>query len=494
MHPLKCLDLDDKSWSICYNHPAMDVKRSVCLINDSFPPVIDGVATTVLNYANLLPDCGISPTVVTPHYPGADDSVYPFPVIRYPSINTEKSFGYRTGNFLSPDALAALTQSDSELIHSHCPITSTLLGRIFRRAVPMPMILTYHSKFEIDIARALKGKLLQEEAIRQLVINISACDEVWAVSRGAGEGLKALGFEGDYIVMPNGVDLPKGRTSQALMDTVTEGLDLPEGIPLFLYVGRMMWYKGIRITLDALDALNRRGMRFNMVFIGGGSDKEEMMDYAEKLGLCTPSSSGRVLFLDPIYDREKLRAWYSRADLFLFPSSYDTNGLVVREAAAAALPSVLLKGSCAAEDVNGDVDGFLIDENAESMAAMLAKICQRPDYIRQVGQAAQDNLYLSWADSVKNAAERYEIVLDNYRRGLYPVHEGPDDKILNSMTKLLCRYNERRSREYDARHQLQRRMRKGERAAAWTDFFALSYEETHELLDQVAPPHEQEDW
>ena len=36
-------------------------------------------------------------------------------------------------------------------------------------------------------------------------------------------------------------------------------------------------------------------------------------------------------------DREILRAWNTRADLFLFPSTFDTNGLVVREAAACGL-------------------------------------------------------------------------------------------------------------------------------------------------------------
>ena len=57
-------------------------KLNVCLINDSFPPAIDGVANAVTNYAQIIARDYGSPTVVTPYYPNADDSVYPFPVVR----------------------------------------------------------------------------------------------------------------------------------------------------------------------------------------------------------------------------------------------------------------------------------------------------------------------------------------------------------------------------------------------------------------------------
>ena len=197
------------------------------------------------------------------------------------------------------------------------------------------MVLTYHTKFDIDIANAISSKLLQEEAKKLLVENISACDEVWTVSRGAGENLCSLGYAGDYIVMPNGVDFPRGRVEDSLIREVTAGYDLPAGVPVFLFVGRMMWYKGIRIILDALKTLYDAGQPFRMVFVGGGTDKAAIVDYAEKLGL-----TDAVFFTEPIQDRSRIRAWYCRADLFLFPSTFDTNGLVVREAAACSLASV----------------------------------------------------------------------------------------------------------------------------------------------------------
>jgi len=307
-------------------------KRSVCLINDSFPPVIDGVANAVTNYASIIQRSFGDATVVTPYYPDADDSIYPFPVLRYPSIDVTKLVGYRAGLPLSPELMAQVEGRHIDLIHSHCPVTSTILARMLRQRLHVPLVFTYHTKFDIDIANAIHSKRLQEASIKLLVENISACDEVWTVSRGAGENLRSLGYQGDYIVMPNGVDIPADRLPEETVRAVSEGLDLPEVVPLLLFVGRMMWYKGLRIILDALKQLKGEGQDFRMVFIGKGTDGEAIRAYAEELCL-----GDKVFFLPPCYDREIIRAWYCRADLFLFPSTFDTNGLVVREAAACGL-------------------------------------------------------------------------------------------------------------------------------------------------------------
>ena len=389
----------------------------ICLINDSFPPAIDGVANAVTNYAHCLNRTD-RVSVLTPYYPNADDSVYEFPVLRYPSIDMTELLGYRAGIPLSPELMQQVEHSGFDLIHSHCPITSTLLARMIRDRIDKPLILTYHTKFDIDIANSLRGRLVQQEAIRLLAENISACDEVWTVSRGAGENLRKLGYQGDYIVMPNGVDLPRGRAADSFIRQVTGTYDLPTGIPVFLFVGRMMWYKGIRIILDALARLKAQAQPFRMVFLGSGSDLNEIIAYSRTLRL-----EQQVFFVPPVCDREQIRAWYCRADLFLFPSTFDTNGLVVREAAACGLASVLVRGSCAAEGVEDGVSGFLTYENDYSMSVLLQRLCTAPDTMRRVGTAAQEKLYLSWEDSVKNARERYGVVIDNYASGVYPRHE-----------------------------------------------------------------------
>ena len=207
-------------------------------------------------------------------------------------------------------------------------------------------------------------------------------------------------------------------------------------MPLLLFVGRMMWYKGLRIILDALKQLKDEGRDFRMVFVGKGTDGDAIRAYAEELALCD-----KVFFLAPCYDREIIRAWYCRADLFLFPSTFDTNGLVVREAAACGLASVLIAGSCAAEDVTDGQNGFFIEEKAGSMAAMLRRLLPQRELMRQVGENAQKEIYISWEDSIANACRRYEVVLDNFHRGLYPAHDTRMDDLLRGTAESLDAIN-----------------------------------------------------
>ena len=415
--------------------------RTICLINDSFPPVTDGVANAVVNYARAITQSGSTAVVATPAYPGADDSALGFPVVRYPSIDMTKLVGYHAGFPFSEKTVKTLMEYPFDLIHCHCPITSAVLARELRSRIHVPTVFTYHTKFDIDIANAIHAKLLQEGAKKILVENISAFDEVWTVSHGAGENLRSLGYTGDWRVMPNGVDFAKGRVEEETVRETCRDFDLPAGVPVFLFVGRMMWYKGLRITLDALKILKDAGHAFRMVFVGSGGDKDEVVAYSKELGL-----DDCVFFTSPKYDRTVIRAWYCRADLFLFPSTFDTNGLVVREAAACELASVLVRGSCAAEDITDGKNGFLIEENAASMAALLAKLCHEPEVLKRVGRQAQEEIYISWDDAVHRAQARYEVVIEAYRSGAYAEHRRFSDEYFRSLGACISALEQRRER------------------------------------------------
>ena len=386
----------------------------VCLLNDSFPPVIDGVANVVTNYAHILTEKhGAEVLVGTPEYPGSDYDSYPFQVVPYKSFDTTKIVkGYRAGNPLEMRSATKMIDFRPDIIHSHCPVSSNVLARLIRNETGAPVVFTYHTKFDVDIARAVKDKFLQQESIKALVSTISACDEVWCVSEGAGENLKSLGFEGEYRVVSNGVDFERGQASEEKVAEATKEYDLPENVPVFLFVGRMMAYKGIPQILDSLKILSEQGTDFRMVFIGKGADLDSFKEKAKEYGI-----DDKTYFIGAIYDREVLRAWNTRADLFVFPSTYDTNGIVVREAAACGLASALIRNSCAAEGITDDRNGFIIDETAESLAELMTRVSRDLSHARDVGQHAMDEIYISWDDSVRDAYDRYGEILEDVRSG-----------------------------------------------------------------------------
>lgn len=411
---------------------------NVCLLNDSFPPVIDGVANVVLNYAQIMQKEELAEVAVaTPKYPGADYASYPYAVIPYHSINTTRLVnGYRTGNPFAISELRELSEFSPDIIHSHCPFSSTVMARMLRYRTEAPIVFTYHTKFDIDIARAVKTKFLQKEAAKTIVDNIMACDEVWVVSQGAGENLKSLGYEGTYRIAPNGVDFDKGRVDDRMVAEATAGYDLPVDLPVFLFVGRIVKYKGIPLILKALSRLCADGADFRFVCIGSGPDEKEIKEMASRL-----LKPEQVIFTGAIHDRDALRAWNTRADLFLFPSTYDTNGIVVREAAACGLASVLIKGSCAAEGITDNRNGFLIEENADSLYDLLKGLGRNFDRMNDVGLHAMDEIYISWRDSVHAAHERYGELIEEKKAGkLVLRHHAFANTMLSFHEDFLCKY------------------------------------------------------
>ncbi|MBD5113170.1 MAG: glycosyltransferase family 4 protein [Ruminococcaceae bacterium] len=391
---------------------------NVCLMNDSFPPMIDGVSNAVINYAETISNGLGQAVVVTPKYPGAVDD-YPFDVVRYRSMRiTQHLCGYRAGYPFSSSKLDMLSDYDFDIIHSHCPFASMVMARVLREKTNVPIVFTYHTKFDIDIRRALKNDMLSAQAIKFVVDNIAACDEVWTVSRGAGDNLRCLGYEGEIAVMENGVDFPRGRADKDEVLELRSFYNVPDETVLFMFVGRLLWYKGIRLILDALKIVSDKGLDYRMMIVGDGMDRAEMEDYARELGI-----ADKCIFTGAVTDREELRVYYTAGELFLFPSEYDTNGIVVREAAACGVGSLLISGSCAAEGITDGRTGILTDANPQAIAQKLEFALSHRDEIHQIGERAMNEVYLSWEDAVKRAYDRYPAVVERCMSGNSQRHE-----------------------------------------------------------------------
>jgi glycosyltransferase involved in cell wall biosynthesis len=218
-----------------------------------------------------------------------------------------------------------------------------------------------------------------------------------------------MGYEGDYVVMPNGCDLPKVAISENDRMSIRRKHNIPNDVPILLFVGRLMWYKNIRMILDACKLLKNDGLDFRMIMLGIGPDEGAIKKYTRRLML-----DDRVIFTGQIKSRQDIQIYYGAADLLVFPSTFDTNGLVVREAAASQTPSVLVEGSCAAEGIIDGKTGFLCLETPHSLARKINDVIGNKGLLETVGFNAQNDIYISWDDSVKNAFERYQIVIDKF--------------------------------------------------------------------------------
>ncbi|MDR2037629.1 MAG: glycosyltransferase [Bacteroidales bacterium] len=378
--------------------------------NECFPPVMDGVSLTVRNYAFWLNRMMGDTYMVTPNYPGYVDTEE-FPVLRYASLPVPGRAPYRVGfPWLDAGLNRQLRNIPFDLFHCHSPFSAGRYALQIARRRGIPVVATFHSKYREDFTRAVSNPALVKMMLRRVVDFYSSADEVWIPQPAVEETLREYGYKGNVTVMDNGTDFAEASPwiTRPLSRKI---LGLSEHEPVFLFVGQMIFEKNISLIIEALGVL--RDMDFTAYFIGQGYASDQLKKLAGRLGI-----SEKVHFTGTIHDRHWLMRYYAAADLFLFPSLYDNAPLVVREAAAMKVPSLLVEGSTAAEIVCDGINGFLTQNNKEAMAAKIRQVMTDWRVRKAVGQIAAKTIALPWEKIIGTVQQRYIGIMQRKMREL----------------------------------------------------------------------------
>lgn len=380
------------------------------LFNDSFPPIIDGVTLTVVNYASHLSLHGRAPLVVTPRNPVRYDT--PYPQIRYFSLPIWNRHPYRYGYpKLDFSIRRRLMAKRFRICHSHSPFSAGRLAVYVAREQRVPLIGTFHSKYRTDLEHSFRRAPWMTAIIMRRIRNFfAACDEIWIPQADVEATVREYGITGKVSVMENGndfVDRVKGNLHD-FKKAARGKLGIPQGTLALLFVGQHIWEKGIGVIADTLARLDGK-IDFRMDFIGDGYASELLKKKIRTLGL-----EGKACVHGPIRDRDELADFYAAADIFLFPSFYDNAPLVVREAAAMGCPSILLKGSTASEVIDDRKNGFLTGNSPDDYAALILQLVRSPGLVREAGENARKTLVRGWDDVIEEVEERYDRIISNY--------------------------------------------------------------------------------
>lgn len=386
-------------------------KIATGLFNDGYVPIIDGVTITVKNYAYWLRK-KLGPTyVITPSVPNYKDTD-PFPVIRFFSFPTVIRPPYRIG---VPDIdfrlQTILKDRDIDIIHAHSPFSAGKFALRVAREKHIPIIATFHSKYRDDLSRAIRFKPIVDDQIKRIVDFYYNVDHVWVPQESVARTLREYGYKGPYEVVENGIDFDTPTDIAPFRQNGAKYLNMPSEHLVGLYVGQHILEKNLDFLVRSLPLIMEAIPNFRMVFVGNGYAKESLIDLAHKLGI-----SDKIIFHDVIYDRELLKSIYARADIFLFPSLYDTVGIVMREAAAMKTPAVLIKGSTAAEVIENNKNGFLCDNIIEDFAQTVETALSDTELHLRVAENAQKTLCRSWENVVDEAAQKYQSILNRWSR------------------------------------------------------------------------------
>jgi glycosyltransferase involved in cell wall biosynthesis len=329
---------------------------------DVFPPETDGVGMVVKSYAEELTKMKqccyyVSPRI--PHYTAAQT----FPTSQYFSIGLNGAT-YRAGvPLLDIPYKKQMKNVSFDIIHAHSPFSAGREAMRLAKKKNIPLVGTFHSKYYDDFYKVTHSRLISKTGVKYVLEFYNSCDEVWAVNNATADVLRGYGFKKDIKIMSNGTNLWYPTENDIKLSTEKYGLTEKN---ILLFVGQQNWKKNIRTILKAIKVYSETSSDFKMVFAGKGPDEDEIKELAEKLGL-----KDKCLFTGHIMDRNLLMSLYARADLLVFPSPYDNAPMVVREAAAAGTPSVLLKNSCSAEGITNGYNGYLCENTPQSISDLL---------------------------------------------------------------------------------------------------------------------------
>lgn len=374
--------------------------------SESFLPIVDGVGRVAFNYASKLAEKGHECYVITPMTDTGYRGKYPFEIVDYTSIPVPRTPQYKVGfATLDKHYKDRIDKIGFDIIHAHSPFTAGIEALRLSKKHKCPMIGTFHSKYYEDFYKATGAELIANLGIKFVVRFYEKCDEVWTVSNNSAETLREYGYNGEIYIMENGTMLSEPLPEDECSARREFGLTDEE--PVLLYVGQLDWKKNIIRILEAAEILRREGMVFRLVFAGQGTDREKIEKKACEMGL-----GDATTFTGHITDMSILNGLYQCADLLVFPSTYDTSSLVLREAAVMGTPSIVVSGSAPAEAIRDSVNGYIAENTAESIAGKITRaLCDRSKNIC-VGEEARKTIPKDWNVVIEDVITRYENLIN----------------------------------------------------------------------------------
>ncbi|MDQ2934116.1 MAG: glycosyltransferase, partial [Chloroflexota bacterium] len=252
-----------------------------------------------------------------------------------------------------------------QIIHTQSPFASGLLANEVSRRLGAPLVFTHHTRFA-DYRHYLGA--LAAPATAALDAHLrrfwAGCAAVVAPSSDlAAEISERLGAARPRVrVIPTGIDLQVIRRLESIDLRAEAGW--PAESLVVATLGRLAREKNLDLLIDAFATAAAQGPRLRLLLIGGGALEAALRRRADRAGI-----AARVHFAGKQPHAIALRM-LAGADLFVFASQTETQGLVLAEALACGLPIVALDGPGVADSVRHGIDGLVLHEAAELSRAI----------------------------------------------------------------------------------------------------------------------------
>ncbi len=370
---------------------------------NTYQPVVSGVVRSVSSFRQALTELGHNVFIFAQHASDYNDTE-PF-IFRYPSIDLPLTHHFPLTIPISPFVDKLLPSLKLDVIHSHHPFLLGQAAATKANELNLPLIFTFHTRYrEYSHYISLNQELVKEAIDRWVGDYLQKCHHIVVPSDSIKDLLaEEYGITRQVTTIATGIDLEpyQAANRQQMRHKLGWGEQ-----KVMISIGRLAEEKNWGTLLDAAAQVMQQRPEVRLVIIGGGDERRGLEKRAKDLGV-----AGRVEFTG-VLPFDEVPSYLKAADLFVFASVTETQGLVTMEAMAADLPVVAVTATGTQDVVTDGQEGLLTDNDSQALAQAIERVIGDETLRQRFTQAACQK-----AKSLDNKLQAKKLV-DVYQQAI----------------------------------------------------------------------------
>ncbi|HEX7026192.1 MAG TPA: glycosyltransferase [Gammaproteobacteria bacterium] len=358
----------------------------ILMVSDVYFPRVNGVSTSIQTFNHELRKRGHEIVLLAPEYPQgpADDET---DIVRIPARRVimdpeDRMMFYR--NILQ--RTAALKEHPFDILHIQTPFVAHYAGIRLARALNIPVVETYHTLFEEYLFHYLP--FLPRSALRLAARQFtrSQCNGTDAVIAPSGpmrDVLRRYGVSNRIEVIPTGMQMERFNNGDGARFRAQ--YRIPADRPTLVHVGRIAHEKNIDFLIHTLAEVRKAVPDVLLIIAGEGPALEHLRRLVGLLKL-----QDNVLFVGYLSRNGALLDCYRAGNVFVFASRTETQGLVLLEAMALAVPVVSTAVMGTKDILDAGKGALIAEDNLQDFSDKVVKLLNNSELRKQLGEEAKE--------------------------------------------------------------------------------------------------------